>query len=59
MTISFIIDKYIVDITVHDHLNCKVVINDNGNGRMVGYKGKASACSDFLTRKLGTYIGIY
>lgn len=58
MTISFIVNKYVVDITVHDHLNCKVVITDHANC-MVGYKGKASACSDFLTRKLGTYIGIY
>ena len=58
MTISFIVNKYVVQITVHDYLNCKVIITDHAN-YMVGYKGSASKCSEFATRKLGTCISIY
>lgn len=59
MTVSFIVDKYVVEITAHGYLNCKIVITDYANNRSVGYKGSISACSEFATRKLGTYIGIY
>lgn len=59
MTINTIINVYGVAITVHDNLNCKVVITDYANNRMVGYKGTASGCTDFISRKTGKYVSIY
>lgn len=59
MHINFIIGMCVVHITVHDYLDCKVVITDHANNRSVGYKGTVTGCSNFASRKLGTYIGIY
>lgn len=59
MIISTVIDVYGVKITVHDNLNCKVVITDYTNHRMVGFKGTASGCTDFIRCKTGKYVGIY
>lgn len=59
MTINTIIDMYGVAITVHDNLNCKVVITDYVDNRMVGFKGTASGCTDFISRKTGKYVSIY
>lgn len=59
MTINTIINVYGVAITVHDNLNCKVVITDYVNNRMVGFKGTALGCTDFISRKTGKYVSIY
>ena len=59
MVISTVIGVYGVKITVHNNLNCKVVITDYANSCMVGFKGTASGCTDFIRRKTDKYVGIY